>query len=249
MFYEIMFFNLPKVSFTLPKKRSEMATPVRRARDMINIDLNMILEKRNRSKTLSKIGYSYDILFLHLRNHALKINFYGWFSNYMLGSSGVKCLVVAQVLTVTALGASIFLLIAVPSVPILPSMEGTPRYLIHPLFLLQFLLMASTVIVWLIVFLFSLYDVRRRGKMLTEIVRRDWFGFSLVVFTVVVAVSGCVGYSEDIYFEEFGAGDLLSLPGLRPPNIFMFLRTVNAIGFLLCEPAWIIKILSRYLRH
>lgn len=189
------------------------------------------------------------MLFLNLKNRALKISFYGWFSNYMLGDSEVKCLVVAQVLTVMALGASIFLWTVMPSVVILPSMEGTPLYLLHPLFLLQFLLMASTAIVWLIVFLFSLYDVRRREKMLSEIVRRDWFGFSLVVFTVVVAVSGCVGYSENICFEEFSADDLLSLPGLPPPNIFTFLRTVNVIGFRLCEPAWIIKILSRYLKQ
>lgn len=159
----------------------------------------------------------------------------------------MRYLVAAQVFTVVALGASIFNGSLIPSVAIVRSMEGTPLYLIHPLFTLDFFLMLSIAVVWLIVLMFSLYS--RQRETLTDLIRQDWLGFLLVVFTVIAAVSGCIGFSEKIHFEEFRADDLLRLPALPPPNVFTFLRAINGIGFLLCEPVWILKISWEGLKH
>ena len=160
----------------------------------------------------------------------------------------VKYLVVPQVYTIIAFGASISLWPFLSRVAIMPSMEGMPLYLIHPLFTLEFFLLLSTAIVWFIAFLFSLYNIRKQTLTLTEVVEQNLFVVSFALITVIVAISGCVGYSENIHFEEFVADDLLSLRGLPPPNLFTFLRAINGFGIILCEPAWIITVLSKYLR-
>jgi len=153
----------------------------------------------------------------------------------------VKYVVVPQVYTIIAFGASIFLWLFLPTVVIDPSMEGIPLYSIHPLFTLEFYLLLSTAIVWFIAFLFSLYNMRKQTMTLTEIVGRNLFMISLVLITIIVALSGCVLYSELIHFEEFPAMDL---PPLPPPNPF---GVLHGYGILLCEPAWIITVLSKYL--
>ena len=159
----------------------------------------------------------------------------------------MRYLVAAQVFTVVALGASIFNGSLIHSVAIGSSMDGTPLYLVHPLFTLEFFLMLSVAVVWLIVLMFSLHS-RQREKLI-DIIRQDWLGFLLVVFTVIAAVSGCIGFSEKIHFDEFRADDLLGLPGLPPPDVFTFLRAINGIGFLVCEPVWILKMLWEGLKH
>lgn len=155
----------------------------------------------------------------------------------------MKYLVVPQVYTIIAFGATIFLWFYVPPIAIHRSMEGMPLYLAHPLFTLLFFLSLSTAIVWFIAFLFSfnLYNLRKQTMRLTEIVRQNLFVVSLAVTTVIVALSGCVLYSELIHFEEFPAMDL---PPLPPPNPF---GVLHGYGILLCEPAWIITVLSKYL--
>lgn len=155
--------------------------------------------------------------------------------------------VVPQVYTITAFGASISLWPFLSRVAIMPSMEGTPHYLIHPLFTLEFILLLSTAIVWLTAFLFSLYNMHKQKMTLAEAVKQNLFVVSLVLATVIVALSGCVGYSENVHFEEFRADGLFVLPGLRPPNLFAFFRAIHGLGIIICEPAWIITILSKYL--
>lgn len=159
----------------------------------------------------------------------------------------MRYLVAAEVFTVVALGASIFNGSLISSVVIVRSMDGTPLYLIHPLFTLDFFWMLSVAVVWLIVLMFSLYS--RQRETLIASIRQDWLGFLLVVFTVIAAVSGCIGFSEKIHFEEIRANDLLRLPALPPWDVFRFLRGINGIGFLLCEPVWILKILWAGLKH
>ena len=158
----------------------------------------------------------------------------------------VKCLVFPQVYTVIAFGASIFLWSFLPTVAIVPSMEGMPRYSIHPLFTSVFFLSLSTAIVWFIVSAISLHNIRKQRMTLAEIVRKNFLSVSLAILTVVVALSGCIVFSEKVpHFEDFQADGLLDLQGLRLPNPFALLY---GIGILLCEPAWIITVLSKYLR-
>ena len=157
----------------------------------------------------------------------------------------MKYVVVPQVFTIIAFGASIFLWLFLPTVVIDPSMEGIPLYSIHPLFTLEFYLLLSTAIVWFIAFLFSLYNMRKQTMTLTEIVGRNLFMISLVLITIIVALSGCVTYSQNVHFEEFGAGDLWITPAIPSPNPFAI---IYGYGILFCEPAWIITVLSKYLR-
>ena len=108
--------------------------------------------------------------------------------------------------------------------------------------------MLSTAIAWFIAFLFSLHDLRKQAMGLIETVKRSLFVVSLVFFTVIVALSGCVGYSESIISEESGADCFPSMRGLRPPNLFTYLRRINAFGIIALEPIWVITVLSKYLR-
>lgn len=96
---------------------------------------------------------------------------------------------------------------------------------------------------------FFLYNLRKRRLVITKSVTPNLFTISLAIITVIIAISGCVGYSENVYFEEFGADDLWVLQGLPPSNLFTYLRAINVFGILLCEPAWIITVLSKYLKH
>lgn len=160
----------------------------------------------------------------------------------------VKYLVFPQVYTIIALGASLVLMPFLTQVAIHPSMEGMPLYLIHPLFTLEFSLWLTTAIVWFITFVFSLNSIRKQALTLIEVVGQNLFVVSLAFITVIIALSGCVGYSENIHLEEFGTDYLLGIPSLPPPNLFTFLRAINGFGILVCEPAWIITVLSKYLR-
>jgi hypothetical protein len=127
-------------------------------------------------------------------------------------------------------------------------MEGMPLYAIHPLFTIAFLLSLSTVTVWFITFGFFLHNTRKQTLVLEEIMDKNFLEVFLVVSTIVVALSGCIAFSERIHLETFSAdrqGLRPPLPGLRPPNPFSLLY---GIGILLCEPVWIIMILSKFLR-
>jgi hypothetical protein len=158
----------------------------------------------------------------------------------------VKYSLVPQVYTTIAFGASIFLWIFLSKpMAIMPSMEGRPRYSIHLVYSLEFFLQLSTTILWLIVFLFSLYNLRRQAIKLSETVRHNLFLVCLVLGTAIVALSGCVLYSEPTNSGEYSDG-LVGLPPLPPPNP---LGLFHVRGILLCETAWIIKLLSRYLRR
>lgn len=104
--------------------------------------------------------------------------------------------VIPQVYTIIAFGASMLLWPFVSSVALMPSMEGTPLYLIHPFFTAELFLMLFTVIVWVVAMLISLHDLRKRRVAFVKSLVQNWFTVSLALATVVVATSGCKFYSE-----------------------------------------------------
>lgn len=165
----------------------------------------------------------------------------------LLVGSRVKYSVVAEIFTGIAFGLSIVLWAFMPSVRILPPIDGAPLYVIHPLFTSQFLLMLSTLIAWPVLLLLSFRHVHRQKETLTDIVRRDWFGFLLAFVASVGALSGCMVYSENMQLGEFLlVNGLRALPGIPPPNPFL---VINVVALLLYELLWAVSILSRFLRR
>jgi len=150
----------------------------------------------------------------------------------------VKYAVVPQVYTIIAFGASLFLMPFLTKVVIGSGMEAMPYYLIHPLFTLEFCLWLSTAIAWFIAFAFSLRNIRKQALTLTEIVGQNLPIVFLAAITVIIALSGCVGFSGSVHFPR---------SGIPTPDLFSFLRGINYLGILVCEPAWIIAVLWKYL--
>lgn len=157
-------------------------------------------------------------------------------------------LVTPQIYTIIAFGASIFLWPYMSSVALLPSMNGMPLYLIHPFFAAELFLMLSTVVVWVMAMPISLYNLRKQRIALTKSIVQNWFAVSLVFITIVVAISGCIFYSEIFHFEEYPNNglDLWVTPAPSPSNPFAL---INGVGILFCEGAWIIIGLVNYLKR
>ena len=127
-------------------------------------------------------------------------------------------LVVPQVYTIASFGASMFLW------PYLPSVR-----------LEELFLMLSTVVVWVMAMPISSYKLRKQKISLTQSIVQNWFIVSLASATVIVAISGCIFYSESFHFEMYH-DDLVGLPALRPPNPFAL---INGVGILYCEATWV----------
>lgn len=157
----------------------------------------------------------------------------------------MKYLVISQVYTIMAFGASIFLWPFLTPIPIIPSPEGTPLYLIHPFFTIELFLMLSTAIVWVMAMLISLHSLRKQRIALTESIIQNLFIVSLALTTVIVAISGYIVYSETIHFEKYH-NNLMDLQGISPPNPFAI---CYGLGILFCESAWIITGLLKCLEH
>jgi len=104
-----------------------------------------------------------------------------------------------MVYTIIAFGASILLWSPSSRVPIMPSAKGTPLYSLHPYFTAELLLMLSTVIVCVMAMLISLYSLRRQGVDLIRTMIQNYSIISLAVFTVIVAICGCLTYSQPVY--------------------------------------------------
>jgi len=155
----------------------------------------------------------------------------------------VNYLVIPQLYTIIAFGTSVYFWGSLSKIP-LPT--GVPLYSIHPLFMLELLLSLSTAIVWFVAFLGSLHGHYKEVLSLTGVVRKNLLIVSLAIFTVVVALSGCVVYSQSVPpSEEYDRNVLWTLRGLSPPNPFALL---HGCGILLCEASWIITALLKYLR-
>jgi F0F1-type ATP synthase membrane subunit a len=107
---------------------------------------------------------------------------------------------VPKVYTILAFGTSMLLWSYVSSVALEPSMEGVPLGLIHPYFTAELFLMMSTAIVWVTAILVALYNLRKQRIDLTKCIMQNWFEFSLEFVTIIVAVSGCIFYSETFHY-------------------------------------------------
>lgn len=153
-------------------------------------------------------------------------------------------LVNPQVYTVITFGFSIFLWFFLPTVAIMPSMEGMPLYLIHPFFTLELFLMLSTLIVWVLA-IKSAYNLRKQRIALTQSITQNLFITFLVFVTIIVAISGCIFFSRTIHFEEF-SNDLADLASIPPPIPFAL---IYGYGILFREGAWIIIWLNRALKR
>jgi len=143
-----------------------------------------------------------------------------------------------------SLGVSILLWPFLSAVPIL---ESKPLFLIYPIFALEFTLLLSIIVVWLVTFLLSLKSFLKQKLMLRKIVERNSLLISLVFISLVVAISGCVFFSKAPVFEEpLHVGGLLVLYGVPPPNPYGMLY---GLGILFCEPTWIVLIVLKYSKH
>ena len=143
-------------------------------------------------------------------------------------------LVVPMVYTIVSFGASISLWRYLPSVTLLPSMEGIPFGLIHPYFIAELFFMLSTVVVWVMAMLISLYKIRRQRVALTKSIVQNWLVVSLVFATVISAIFGCIFYLEPFHFKWCPLGDLCANGSPNPYAL------ANAVGILFCEAAWTI---------
>ena len=141
------------------------------------------------------------------------------------------------VYTIIVFGASILLWSPSSRVPIMPSAKGTPLYSLHPYFTAELLLMLSTVTVCVMAMLISLYSLRRQGVDLIRIVIQNYSIISLAVFTVIVAICGCLTYSQLIYM----GGEWI-----EPPTLY---ESCYGFGILFCEGTWIMIGLLECLKH
>lgn len=158
----------------------------------------------------------------------------------------VRYAVIPQLYTIIAFGASLASILFMRALNLLirvdSLMDGMPTYLEYPYFTLNFSLWLSTAIVWLIAFMLSLRYIRKRGLKLTEVIAQNLYVTVFAAFTVIVALCGCVGFSNTYHSVPPGT----ILPLLSP--LTLGTRTVAYFGTLWCVPAWICIVLWEQLR-
>ena len=150
----------------------------------------------------------------------------------------MKYAVIPQIYTIIAFVTSIVLWPFMTPIPIGSWAEGMPHYLIHPLFTLHFSLWVTITIAWLAAFAFSLRSIQKRALKLTEVLGQNVQVIASATFTVMIALSGWVGYSY-IYHPS---------AGIPERDLLWLFRAINGFGSFLLIPAWIITILLGYLR-
>jgi hypothetical protein len=145
--------------------------------------------------------------------------------------------------TALSLGVSILLWSFLSAVPIL---EAKPLFLIHPIFALEIILLFSIVILWSVTSLLSIKSILNQKLMLRKIVERNSLLISLVFITIVIAISGCLVFSEVPFIERpLQVGDLHIIYGISPPNPYAVLY---GLGILFCEPTWIALVILKSLK-
>jgi hypothetical protein len=113
-------------------------------------------------------------------------------------------------------GISICLWIVLPQIPIMPE---TPVYLQHPLFMLELFSLLSTIIVWIMAMLISMYILVIQKMSIIRCASRNLFVVSLVSITIVVAVLGSLFFSKTIPYRPNKLDDL-SVDYFDPPDLF-----------------------------
>jgi len=144
-----------------------------------------------------------------------------------------KNLIFPYVYTMIMFGISICLWIVLPQIPIMPE---TPVYLQHPLFMLELFSLLSTVIVWIMAMLISLYILVIQKMPIIRCASRNLFLVSLVSITIVVAVSGSLFFSKTIPYRPNKLNDLW-VDYFDPPDLF---GQLYGFGILFCEGAWLV---------
>ncbi|MDH7564253.1 MAG: hypothetical protein QHH24_05155 [Candidatus Bathyarchaeota archaeon] len=142
-------------------------------------------------------------------------------------------LTVAKAYTTIAFGVSIFLWPYLSSALLAPSI---PLALIHPFFTAELALMLSIVIAWILMIPICLSKLRKQKNTFKKSIAPNWYVIFLASATLVVAISGCIFYSQPVQYE-WEADDLRRMPPIPPPNLF---ARINGFGTLFCEAAWII---------
>jgi hypothetical protein len=160
----------------------------------------------------------------------------------------VKYAVIPQIYTIIAFGASLASLLFMRALRLLiridssMAMDGTPTYLAHPYFTLNFSLWLTTTIVWFIAFMLSLRYIRKNELKLTEVITQNLHVTVFAAFTVIIALCGCLGFSNTYHSVPPGT----ILPLLSP--LTLGTRTVAYFGTLCCVPVWIGVVLWEQLR-
>ena len=168
------------------------------------------------------------------------------FLSIVLWDFTLNRVIVSQVYTIIAFGMSIILWPLSSQVPLNPSKDGTPLYLIHPFFTVEMFLSSSTALVWIMVALISLYTLRKQKIALTKSAVLNWLIVALAAATVLTAVSGCILYSQIIRFEERYYDEIRDMRAVPPPNPF---GIIHGFGILFCEPTWIMIGVFKFLDH
>lgn len=139
------------------------------------------------------------------------------------------------VFTALCFSASVLLWMPIPKIPIRPVMDGMSWLFVHPLFLLEFILSLTVLVVWVIISVHFIHAARRSNSKLMTIVYENFHEVSLAASSLVVAFSGCTTF-------------------LRPINFWMpfesswtlISRPIYFFGVLICIIAWVFFLLSKH---
>lgn len=120
-------------------------------------------------------------------------------------------------------------------------MNGLPLLSVPPIFVAEFLLMASIILVWSIAGAVLLAGLRRRKAEIGKSLISNCLTVFLVSATFLVAVLGCISYAQPLPVDETRSLVLaVGIPILD--SSVNNLSYVHAVGVLLCEAAWVLKL-------
>jgi hypothetical protein len=155
----------------------------------------------------------------------------------------LKWLIIPELYTVIAFGTAIYLWFY-PTVSTIPFMNGLPLLSVPPIFVAEFLLMASIILVWSTAGAVLLAGLRRRKAEIGKSLVSNCLTVFLVSATFLVAVLGCISYAQPLPIDETRPLVLV----VDMPSIDSSVNNVSyvhAVGVLLCEAAWILKLVWR----
>jgi hypothetical protein len=120
-------------------------------------------------------------------------------------------------------------------------MNGLPLLSVPPIFAAEFLLMASIILVWSTAGAVLLAGLRRRKAEIGKSLISNCLTVFLVSATFLVAVLGCISYAQPLPVDETRSLVLaVGIPILD--STVNNLSYVHAVGVLLCEAAWVLKL-------
>jgi len=146
----------------------------------------------------------------------------------------VKLIAFSELYTVIVLGISILLWVLIPRIAI---NWDIPVFLQHPLFMLEFLSLLSTAIVWIITLPIFTYFLKKGKASRTRSTADNLFIVFLGLVTIIVTVLGSIFWTRTLpYLTTHTETDRWNTI-VYPPNP---LGLISGIGVLCCEPLWIV---------